>query len=324
MSDTTTAQAGTGNDTATAAAPATDERRNETIAGGGAPDTPAPAPDAKSPAAAPAGGWPDDWRDRLASGDDAFRKRLDRFASPNDFTKSFRELEKKFSSGQRDKLPDNATPEQVAQWRKDNGIPDNKDAYIANLALPDGVVLGEADKPIASAFAEFAHGKNWDNQRFNEAMEWYYDFQGRQVAAQEDADAAFKQESVAALQGDWQGADYRRNVTAVKNMMASWPAEVRDGVLAARTPEGRKLGDMPGFIKQLASVALDLNPAATLVPAGQGNPTKGVEERIKELETWMAAPQGSADWAKYHKDEAVRKEYRDLIDVRDKLKARAA
>jgi hypothetical protein len=45
----------------------------------------------------------------------------------------------------------------------------------------------------------------------------YYEIQDKQRQAQEDADVAFKLESEDALRKDWQGPDFRRNLTAVNN-----------------------------------------------------------------------------------------------------------
>jgi len=294
-----------------------------TIAGGGA------APQQPSPPAggdgAAAGGWPEDWRDRMAGEDTAFRKRLDRFAAPTDVGKSFVSLEKKFSSGGvKTAMPENATPEQVTAWRKENGIPENVDGYMAKLALPNGMVVGEADKPLVQSFADRALKGNWSPQVYNDAVNWYYETQDQQRAAQQEADATYHDESVSALQSEWAGADYKRNVNAVNNMLSGWPADLRDGVLAARTPDGRLLGDHPAFIKQLATLALDLNPTATLLPTSGGSPMKGVEDRLSELNKWMGAPHGSDDWKKYWRDDKVQQEYRDLVDAQNKMKERAA
>ena len=72
----------------------------------------------------------DDWRTRLAGGDEKELKRLSRFASEADVYKAYRELEKKKSSGElKQALSKDATPEQIAEWRKENGIPETPDKY---------------------------------------------------------------------------------------------------------------------------------------------------------------------------------------------------
>ncbi len=82
--------------------------------------------------------------------------------------------------------------------------------------------------------------------------------------------------------------------------------------------------DDPAFVRQLASLALELNPAATLVPTGTSDPGKSVADRISELNKWMGAPKGSPEYLKYWRDEKVQAEYRDLIDAQNRMKSRSA
>ncbi|MGD9659607.1 MAG: hypothetical protein AB7U61_18530, partial [Methylocystis sp.] len=74
-------------------------------------------------------------------------KRLERFNGPRDIVDSFLEADKKIRGGKiKTAFPDNATPEQITAWRKENGIPETPDGYdIKNLG--DGYVVGEADMP---------------------------------------------------------------------------------------------------------------------------------------------------------------------------------
>lgn len=111
--------------------------------------------------------WPDNWRDMMAGGDEKFRKQLERYQSPADVGKKGRELEAKLSSGEyRRDLPRDATPEQLAEWKRERGLPEGVEGYLDNLMLPDGVVLGENDKPVASGFAEAAFRNNVTQDQF--------------------------------------------------------------------------------------------------------------------------------------------------------------
>lgn len=274
----------------------------------------------QSTQAAPGAAATTDWRDRVAGGDAAFRKRLDRFSDEAAFAKSYRALESKLSSGEvRSALPENPTPEQLAQWRKDNGVPDKPDEYVAKIALPNNAVLGEADKPIVGDFAKFAHDRNWTPTQFNEALNWYYGNIDKQRASVEDADANYQRSAEDTLRTEWEGPNYRRNLTAVSNMLSGWPQEARDALLAGRGPDGRKLGDNPHVIKQLAAMALEINPAITAVPASAGDSVKGMHDRIAEIERMIAQEPN-----RYWKDEALQADYRSLLEARNKINARAA
>jgi len=259
-----------------------------------------------------------DWRARMAGDDAAFLKRLARFPDEATFAKSFRSLEQKLSSGEYKKpLAENATDEEKATWRKENGLPDKAEGYVEKLALPNGLVIGEAEKPVVAELAAVAHESNLDPKAFNGLVSKYYEIQDKQRQAQEDADVAFKLESEDALRKDWQGPDFRRNLTAVSNLMATWPEGLAASVLAGRDPNGRKLGDNPAFIRQLAALAIELNPAATLVPAGTTDPGKNVQERLEEIRTLRRN-----DPSAYEADKKMQAEELDLIDANLKMEKR--
>jgi hypothetical protein len=272
------------------------------------------------PATPPAGDPPatPDWRSRMAGDDAAFLKRLARFPDEATFAKSFRSLEAKLSSGEYVKpLSPTATPEEKATWRKENGLPDKADDYVTNLALPSGLVIGEAEKPVVAELAAVAHDSNLDPKAFNGLVAKYYEIQDKQRQAQEDADVAFKLESEDALRKDWQGPDFRRNLTAVSNLMATWPEGLASSVLAGRDPNGRKLGDNPAFIRQLAALATELNPAATLVPAGTTDPGKNVQQELESIRELRRN-----DPNKYESDKKLQARELELIEATLKLEKR--
>jgi hypothetical protein len=259
-----------------------------------------------------------DWRARMAGDDAAFLKRLARFPDEATFAKSFRSLEQKLSSGEyRKPLAENATPEEKATWRKENGLPEKADEYVDKLALPNGLVIGEAEKPVVAELAAVAHESNLDPKAFNGLVAKYYEIQDKQRQAQEDADAAFKLESEDALRKDWQGPDFRRNLTAVNNLIATWPEGLASAVLAGRDPNGRRLGDNPAFIRQMAALALELNPAATLVPAGTTDAGKNVQARLEEIRQMRRD-----DPNKYESDKKLQAEELELIEADLKMQKR--
>ena len=266
-----------------------------------------------------------DWRTAMAGEDKAALKRLQRFADPANFYKSYKSLESKLKSGEYTKaLPEDADEKTVAVWRKENGIPEEAKGYLEKLELPNGMVLGEDDKPVAESFAERAHELNWTPKQYADAVGWYYEQQDAIRQQQEEADDKFKQESEDELRSVWEGADYRRNLTAVRNMMAGWPVGLSDAIMAGRTADGRLIGDDPRVLQAFAQMALDLNPAATLVPHAGADTGKAMDERLSELQGWMKAAKGSDDWKKYWKDEKAQAEYRDLLNAQEKMKSRAA
>jgi hypothetical protein len=264
-----------------------------------------------------------DWRARLAGDDKDALKRLARFPDEASLYKSYRSLEQRLSSGEMKKpLADNASAEEVAAWRRDNGLPENQDGYLDALNLSNGVVIGEADKPLVREFAAAALDGNVAPEQFSRMVAKYYEIQDAQRAAREDADAAFKQTAESELRAEWQGAAFRQNLNAIQNLMAGWPEGLAVRVLAGRSPDGRKLGDDPAFVRQLASLARELNPPVSLVPGGASDPSKGLNDRLSEIKGWMSAARGTPAHGRYWNDEKVQAEYRDLIDSQGRMKGR--
>jgi len=301
-----------------------------------APATPPVAPAAGDPPAPPVGNivdgdgappdlrapadWPDDWREKMAGGDEKLLGRLKRFTQPGNVLKSWLAAETKLSSGDLKRaLPDNASAEELSTWRKENGIPDAPDGY--KIELPNGIVIGEADKPLVEAFTAHVHAKNWSPAQVNQAMEWYFQQQDTVRAETERADQAFHAESIRVLGQDW-GNEFTPNVNAIKNLTSNWSPEARDRLLGGRTSDGRLIGNDPAILKELAQMARDMNPGATLVPAGTSDIAKGLNDRLAEL-TKMSGDYNSDYW-KGAKASDLQQEYRDLLEARQKMQARAA
>lgn len=273
--------------------------------------------------------FPADWRDRMAHevkpGDANFRKRLDRFTQPWDVGKSWLALEQKQSSGElKSQLPKEATSEQVAAWRKDNGIPEKPEGYVEKLTLPNGMVLGADDKPIVAEFAAAAHEDNIPPGSFNKLVERYYKIQDAQAIRQQEADGKFKLESDDALRTEW-GADYRANINAVGNLLARMPAGFDAQLLGARIPAPSKddpgrtvsLGNHPVFIKWAASMEREINPVATLLPSRGGDPAAGVNARLGEIKKLRSENPDA-----YDQDHKLQAEELKLLEARDKMTAR--
>lgn len=304
-------------------------------AGSGAPAAAAPAGSAPAPAptgsgtlvgsdpadkaiAAPAD-WPADWREKIAAGDTKELARLQRLgSSPADVYKAYRALEAKLSSGQLKsaKPAEGATPEEVTAWRKENGIPDSADGYVPELG--NGVVLGEADKPLLDGFKAAALNANMTPAQFNETLKWYYAEIDNFRAQQEATDSSYHAKAEDTLRKEW-GNDYRPNINAINNITALAPEGVAERFLGGRTADGKKIGDDPGIIKWLAAIAKEFNPAAAYIPVGTAAPGKAIGDRIGEIEGMMRDRNSD-----YWRNDAIQAEYRDLIDARERYQGRGA
>lgn len=281
--------------------PSTPAQEKPTLASGGVPEKPQAPAD-----------FPDDWRVKLSAGDEKELKRLERFSSPTEVYKAYREIEKKISAGpQKNELPKDATAEQVSAWRKDNGIPETPDGYDTSLK---DIVIGEDDKPLVSEFLKEMHSSNAKPEVVKSALSAYYKIVEQQNIKIQEADEDFKAESLGKLQSEW-GADFRKNVNMVANLLATAPEGLAARLESARTPEGHKVGDDPAMMKWFNQLAREVNPAAAVVPnAGSGAAVAMADEK-KAIEAKM----GTGAYTK-----ADRARYIELVEAEEKMKGRAA
>lgn len=318
----TTAADGAAAQTKETTAAAGDASEGQTQATADATTTTAVAEEAK-------GYWADDWRDRLVStlpqkDRDAALKRLNRFQSPEGIFTSYRALEQRMSSGDlRSALKEGATDAEVAQWRKDNGIPGTPEEYLAKL--PDGLVIGDDDKPAVSAFTERMHGRNAPPELVHEAIAWWNDQKEAAAAAMAEKDAEMHTAAEDALRSEW-GGEFRGNLNALKNYWAGQPAladgtSMLDVINGARLPDGRKLGNIPEVAKWLVGVVREINPAATVMPgADVGQQASAITDELASIRATMGDPSSP-----YNRDGGkTQKRYLELLTAQEKLASRAA
>lgn len=208
-----------------------------------AADPPADPPNGDEPPSA----IPDNWRELAAGNDEDMLKLLKRYGSMQGVTKALKEAQATIRSGKlkRD-MPDPKDDKAMAEWRKEQGIPDDPTGY----KLPDTVTsrMVDADKPILSSFTEFAHAKNLPPVAVEVAAEWYVDMMEKSETARKEADEAARSEAEDALRDAWSRDEYKGNLTLAKRFMAS-ATEVGDAWTEARLPDGRRLGDIAGFVQ---------------------------------------------------------------------------
>jgi hypothetical protein len=273
---------------------------------------PAPAP-APSPAPAPNDGDP--WgglRDKYAAGDDKKLAKLSRYATPDAALDALLGLQHRISAGEmRSTLPKNATAEQVATWRTENGIPESFDKY--DVKLKDGSTISAEDKPIIDDLLKTLHGTNVSTQQANAAVDWYYE-QSRKASEDRVAkDAEFAKTSQDALRAEW-GNEYRLNINMVNGLISTAPAAVRELIEGARLGNGDPFMAHPDAMKWLVGLSREINPVTTVIPNAGANMANAVEDEIKSIEKVMAT-----DRKAYNADDKMQARLRDLYDARDKL-----
>jgi hypothetical protein len=161
------------------------------------------------------------------------------------------------------------------------------------------------------------HEANADPSVVQGAISWYKEMEEAQAAEAIEQDKAYRKESEDALRDEW-GSEFRSNVNAIENFLATAPEGVGDNLLGARLGDGTLLSANPDALRWLAKLADDVNPAGFLAPTPGMNDMQSIESRLKEIsEIRRTEPN------KYFGDEPMQEEYRKLLEAQEKLQARA-
>lgn len=196
--------------------------------------------DAEKPSA-----LPDNWRELASGGDKDVAKILERYSGLQGVAKALLEKERLIRSGKiKQDMPDPKDEKAMAAWRKDQGIPEKAEDY----KIPEPITkrLIDADKPVLANFTEFALTKNAPPAFVEMAAEWYVDMSEKAAEAQSIADAKATEEADDALREAWSRDEYKGNITLAKRF---WESSGVEGLSEARLPDGRRLGDIPGFVQ---------------------------------------------------------------------------
>lgn len=265
-------------------------------------------------AAKPASGvWAEDWREAYAGDDQAKLNVLKRFTDPKTALDALFAAQEKIRTGDAKKpLAKDATPEQTAAWRKENGIPDAPADYLKSL--PETVKLSDGDKKDIDGFLSVMHGKNASPELVGAAIEAYTAAQAAKTAALQEMDVSKRDAAEESLRAEW-GSDFKPNVNAMKTFIENnFPSDVQDFLKNSRLgdPEGTPLLCHPGIIKAFAQIGRELNPTGTL------NMGKGMDsmDTIKEQKTALEKRMGTPEW---YKDEKAQEQYRNLVDAELRL-----
>lgn len=259
--------------------------------------------------------WPADWREKMAGGDEKMLSRLQRFTSPDAVGKSYRELETKFSSAKiRTELPANPTPEQIQAYRQENGIPEEPTKYYDGIK---NVVVGEEDRPVVNKFLEKMHAANAPVPVVEAALSAYYAIQEEQQAADVDAQKLYRSEQEEILRQAWGNADFRSNLNAIRNTMASMPEGLKEGIESWVDHNGNLLMNNADFLQWIGSVSRELNPAGVVVPGGNGDQMQNIDQELAKFSEMRRANIDS--WSR---NEAAQKRERELLSAKEKLGAR--
>lgn len=256
----------------------------------------------------PGDGQPN-WREDFAE-DEKDLEFLNRFADKKSVMKMIKAQRAKISSGElKAPLPENATPEQVAEYRKENGIPEKADGYMEGL--DENIVFGEDDKAALDPFLAEMHERNELPETVHTALAAYQRAKDMQIQRIQEQDAQIKAAAEDELRAEWEG-DYRTNLTAVDNFLdGHFSADVKMALMNARDEAGKPLMYNADFLRSCANLGRELNPVGATFGNGADN-LDAIDTELAGLKKKM----GTKDW---YRDEAGQKRYRELLQAKERF-----
>jgi len=279
---------------------------------------------AEMKAGAVKGYWPEDWKEKYIekqvdkagkpldeAAKDKMMKRLARYASPQAALDAMINAQNKISAGGLVKVPGKgATPEEIAQYRKEIGVPEDIKGY--DLTLANGMVVGQDDRPIVEGFLKTAHANNYSQQQVTEGLNWFYQQQENTIAARHEADATHRAASEEALREEW-GPEFKANVNMMSNYLATdFGPGVAELITGARLADGTPLANHPDILRGFVAKARASNPLGALVPGSGTKQHDQLVDEIAALQKQMATP----GWAE---DKKAQARYLKLVSIRDKI-----
>lgn len=255
-------------------------------------------------------GWRNDFLTNAGyEGDDLTKRagQMERVLDMKSFATNYFSAQDKIRSGQLSSgLPENATPEQLTDWRTANDVPVESSGY--NVVLKEGLVLGDADKSIMESVYAAGHDGNVSTKVMSGMVNAF--LEGRELEMQDiqQQDGIHKQQTEVQLRKAW-GGDFTINTNLVRSFISGLPESMREDFEGARLADGRALFNSPEVMVFFADKARALNPMATVMP-GSDNPVQATADRIKALETQM-----SSDSVAWHKDGAAQAELMQLYQA---------
>ncbi len=276
-------------------------------------ETEVPAGEAPAEPQAPAFDW-QDMRSALTGGDETLEKVVGRYRSADAFAKAFMAQRQKLSERVEAKvpeLPDDATPEQIAEYRQAVGIPDDVAEYGVDFA--EGFEVGEEDSAALNNFKEFMHERNIPPQQAQAAVEWYQNLvETDRQEKNENADHV-QGESSDALKAEW-GREFDANQNAIRSYLdQTLGAEQAGALREMRMSDGSYLMDNADVLRLLVQPSVDYMGGDMMIAGDQATMAKTLNERKEELMQLRLT-----DPVKY-KSEAVQEEMSQIYSKLGKI-----
>lgn len=257
------------------------------------------------------------WRDRILgefgedyAGREGLESRLGRYNDEKSFIEASVQAHDKIRAGELSLgLPENATEEQLNDFRVANGIPLTADKYDFT-SLESGRELTEVDLEMMGPVSEVAHKHNISQEVLGELMDTYMAETDKVVEQMHTQDNTDAQEFTRHAKEQW-GAEYQINMNRANNQMNLLPEDIRDSVKQARMPDGRALFNSPEFMTWLVGVDRQITPMDPM----KGGTEATVKDARKVIEdSKQRMKDDSVGWHKDKEAQAAFMQAQEFID----------
>ena len=269
--------------------------------------------------------FPENWREIMAGDDQKALSYFRRYNNPVNVGKALLGLRSKMDAGEivRSKPEgDEKDPkfvEALNEWRAQAGVPEAPEGYLEKV--PDGLVIGEDDKPHVESFIKDMHGADAPPSYVHKALQWYAQVKEQNAQARAEADKTHRAKAEDHLRTEW-GHEYRSNINGIRSMFATYGNEaLLDRFFSARMSDGTPLGDDPDTLKFLAAMDRQVNPYGA-VPPPESAPGKALTSEKDQIRKMMA--DNNSDYYRGPRDAtgetAMQRRYREIIEMEQKRK----
>jgi len=243
----------------------------------------------------------------MLAGDDVNAvETLARYKTPADFLRAHTELRGKLSERQAPaRLQDDATPEQIAEYRRGFGLPDiaadaQPDAYMQafKIAAPDGYEMNEVEKGMLGDFAKLAYEQGHSPREVKAATDYFFQAQAANTQALNRLAVDYQKAQQHALRDELGSEEYDAQREAgeawLKEQFADDPDAMTD-LLHAQLPSGGKLGDSAWFFKLIAKEAMGAGYTDRIEANAFESGGKSLSQQQSEMEALMFSDRARYD-----------------------------
>lgn len=247
-------------------------------------------------------------------------ERLKRFTSPTATFDSWLQADAKIHDITLKAMnpPADASPEQLAAWRGERGLPIQAQDYEIPLAAGlKADQLDEGQKASIEGFQKLALNLNLSKPQAAAVAKYHNEMMEKAAVDSMTRDAILADKLEESLRLEW-GPSYKNHVaqTAVY-FQREVGADGWENILEARLPDGTRLVNNAKFAKFFHKVAADMDGGVILESGSGGVPGTSVEGRIAEIAKIM-----NTNFAQYNADPDMRREYADLLQRQEERNRR--